>query len=242
MNLRTPAGRWLGRTASVSNRSKGAGQLVMMQFAFIGVGAGAAAALLFASVTSGVWLSIPLFYLAPLPIMIAGLGWSHWSAMIAAATGALALGLAFGPIFFFSFLAGAGLPAWLALLSGDAGAAGRQRGGGARMVSARPPGGVGRHSRRAGGGGRHPQFRPRCRELPRRPAATLSHVLHAETDLPANAPLAVPGISNADRLIDFLVTAIPPAAAVLATITNVLNLWLAATRGEILRPAEAAVA
>ena len=29
------------------------------------------------------------------------------------------------------------------------------------------------------------------------------------------------------RLIDFLVTAIPPAAAVLATITNVLNLWLA---------------
>ena len=30
------------------------------------------------------------------------------------------------------------------------------------------------------------------------------------------------------RLIDFLVAAIPPAAAVLATITNVLNLWLAA--------------
>jgi hypothetical protein len=29
--------------------------------------------------------------------------------------------------------------------------------------------------------------------------------------------------------MDFLVAAIPPAAAVLATITNVLNLWLAAT-------------
>ncbi len=35
-------------------------------------------------------------------------------------------------------------------------------------------------------------------------------------------------MSNASRLIDFLVAAIPPAAAVLATITNVLNLWLAA--------------
>ena len=67
----------------------------MMQFGLIGIGAGAAAALLFASVTSGAWLSIPLFYLAPLPIMIAGLGWSHWVALIAALTGALALALAF---------------------------------------------------------------------------------------------------------------------------------------------------
>ena len=52
------------------------------------VSAVAAAALLFASVTSGVWLSIPLFYLAPLPIMIAGLGWSHWSALVAAVAAA----------------------------------------------------------------------------------------------------------------------------------------------------------
>ena len=50
----------------------------MMQILLIGLGAGATAALLFASVTSGVILSVFLFYLAPLPIMIAGLGWSHW--------------------------------------------------------------------------------------------------------------------------------------------------------------------
>ena len=42
----------------------------MIHFAVIGIGSGAAAALLFASVTSGTLLSIPLFYLAPLPIMI----------------------------------------------------------------------------------------------------------------------------------------------------------------------------
>ena len=69
---------------------------MMIQIVIIGIGAGAAAALLFASVTSGSWLSIPLFYLAPLPIMIAGLGWSHWAAMTAALAGALGLGAAFG--------------------------------------------------------------------------------------------------------------------------------------------------
>ena len=52
----------------------------MMQIVLIGLGAGAAAALLFASVISGAWLSVVLFYLAPLPVMLAGLGWSHWSA------------------------------------------------------------------------------------------------------------------------------------------------------------------
>jgi hypothetical protein len=180
----------------------------MMQFAIVGIGAGAAAALLFASVTSGVWLSIPLFYLAPLPIMIAG--------------------LAFGPVFFFSFLAGAGLPAWwlgyLAMLA-------RPAGNGAAALEWYPPGrlvvwaailaalvvvvaipnfGLDAESFRAG-----------LRNA-------LTHILRVETNAPADAPLGVPGVPNADRLIDFLVAAIPPAAAVLATITNVFNLWLAA--------------
>ena len=84
----------------------------MIQIAIVGIGAGAAAALLFASVTSGSWLSIPLFYLAPLPIMIAGLGWSHWAAMTAALAGALGLGAVFGTVFLLAFAAGAGFPAW----------------------------------------------------------------------------------------------------------------------------------
>src|SRR5262245_56467888 len=84
----------------------------MMQFAIIGICAGAAAALLFASVTSGVWLSIPLFYLAPLPIMIVGLGWSHWAAATAVLAGTLGLGAAFGTVFLLAFAAGAGFPAW----------------------------------------------------------------------------------------------------------------------------------
>ena len=198
----------------------------MMQFGLIGIGAGAAAALLFASVTSGAWLSIPLFYLAPLPIMIAGLGWSHWSAMAAALVGALALGIAFGPVFFFSFLAGAGLPAWwlgyLAML-------GRPAGNGAAALEWYPPGRLVVWAALLGGlvvivaipnfGLDAESFRAGLRDA-------LTHILRVETGTPAGAPPGVPGVDKADRLIDFLVAAIPPAAAVLATITNVLNLWL----------------
>jgi hypothetical protein len=199
----------------------------MMQLGLIGIGAGAAAALLFASVTSGVWLSIPLFYLAPLPIMLAGLGWSHWAALIAALTGALALALAFGPVFFFSFLAGAGLPAWwlgyLTMLA-------RPLGNGAAALEWYPPGRLVVWAAILGGlvvvvaipnfGLDAESFRASLRNA-------LTHILRVETGGPAAAPLSTPGVPNASRLVDFLVAAIPPAAAVLATITNVFNLWLA---------------
>ena len=84
----------------------------MMQIALIGVGAGAASALLFASFTTGSWLAVVLFYLAPLPIMIAGLGWSHWGAAVAAAAGTIIIGLVFSPVYFMAFLAGVCVPAW----------------------------------------------------------------------------------------------------------------------------------
>ena len=70
----------------------------MTQNVLVGLGAGAAAALLFASVASGALVSILLFYLAPLPILIAALGWSHWSGLLAAVTAAACLGLAFGAL------------------------------------------------------------------------------------------------------------------------------------------------
>ena len=208
----------------------------MMQLGLIGIGAGAAAALLFASVTSGSWLSIVLFYLAPLPIMIAGIGWSHWAALIAALSAALALGLVFGTVFFFAFLAGAGIPAWwlgyLVMLARPATVGGHgPNGGSAAALEWYPPGrlvvwaavlaalivvvaipnfGTDAESFRAGLN------------------QALSRMLRIETGAPAGTPLTLPGVSNAERLIDFMVTAIPLAAAVLATITNTFNLWLSA--------------
>jgi hypothetical protein len=66
----------------------------------------------------------------------------------------------------------------------------------------------------------------------------LNTVLRAEIATPADAPSGMP--ARADRLIEFLVSAIPLAAAVLATITNLFNLWLAARivkfSGRLARP------
>ncbi|MGB8638361.1 MAG: DUF2232 domain-containing protein [Pseudolabrys sp.] len=212
----------------------------MIQIVIIGIGAGAAAALLFASVTSGSWLSIPLFYLAPLPIMIAGLGWSHWAAMTAALAGALGLGAVFGTVFLLAFAAGAGFPAWwlgyLAMLARPV-AATNGSGQDAASFEWYPPGrlvvwaavlgvlvvivaipnfGIDADSFRAG-----------LRDA-------LNAIMRVNSGTPARAG------SNTERLLEILVNAIPPAAAVLATITNLLNLWLAARivkfSGHLARP------
>jgi hypothetical protein len=93
----------------------------MMQIVLIGFCAGVASALLFASFASGVLLAILLFYLSPLPIMIAALGWSHWAGLAGTAVASAALALVFQDYFFLTYLIGIGLPAWwlgyLALLA-----------------------------------------------------------------------------------------------------------------------------
>jgi hypothetical protein len=208
----------------------------MVQSTLIGVGAGVAAALLFASVTTGSLLSVVLFYLSPLPLMIAALGWSHWSALIGALTAAVALTAAFGSVFFFAFLASAGLPAWwlgyLAMLARPAPSGGN---GGAPALEWYPPGRlvlwaslVAMLVTGAGilyAGPDAETFRANMHRL-------LAEILQAGTDEPAGAPSKTPGIANLRHLIDFLVAALPPAAAVIATIINAFNLWLA---GRILK-------
>ncbi len=201
----------------------------MMQLGLTGIGAGAAAALLFASVTSGVWLSIPLFYLAPLPIMIAGLGWGHWVAAIAGLTGALSLSVVFGPVFLFTFLAGAGIPAWwlcyLTMLARPAG------NGGQPALEWYPPGRLVIWAAALAAlvvVAAIPNFGIDAGSFHSGLRSALMRMLRMETGTPDNAAPTLQGASNAGRLVDFLVVAIPPAAAVLATITNVFNLWLAA--------------
>src|SRR5262245_58312940 len=89
----------------------------MLQIVLVGFGAGAAAATLFASVVSGSIAAILLFYLAPLPILIAALGWSHWAGLIAAASSAAVVGYLSGFFSVFVIDFGAwwlGYLAWLA--------------------------------------------------------------------------------------------------------------------------------
>jgi hypothetical protein len=203
--------------------------MMMMNSAIVGVGAGAAAALLFASVTSGTLLSIPLFYLAPLPIMIAGLGWGHWVALTAALSGALTLGVMFGAVFLFAFLAGAGVPGWwlgyLAMLARPAGGNGHQQTlewyptgrlviwaailAALVVMVAIPNLGTDGESFRSG---LHD---------------ALVRMLRVQAGPSVDTPLALPGGGDPDRFINFLVSVIPATAAVLATFTNLFNLWLA---------------
>ena len=202
---------------------------MMMNFAFVAIGAGLAAGLLFASVISGTLLSIPLFYLAPLPIMIAALGWGHWVALAAALTGALTLGIVFGVVFLFAFLAGAGVPGWflgyLAMLARATGGKNHQQTlewyptgrlvvwaailAALVVIVAIPNLGTDGDSFRAG---LHD---------------ALVRMLRVQTGAPMDMPLALPGGGDPDRFINFLVAVIPATAAVLATLTNLVNLWLA---------------
>lgn len=211
----------------------------MTPIVLVGIGAGAAAALLFASVTSGSLLSVALFYMAPLPLMIAALGWSHWAALIGAGFGALAVAAFFGVTFLFAFLASVGLPAWwlgyLAMLARPAAPAGNAA---APALEWYPPGRLVMWAAILATlvvlvavvsfGADVDSFRSSMRE-------NLTQLLRVETGNNADA-----GQREADRLLDFLVAALPPAATVLATVTSIFNLWLAgrivALSGRLTRP------
>src|SRR5215218_4747155 len=112
---------------ATSNRSKGAGQL-MIVIILIALAAGSASALMFASTMSGMPISLLLALLAPLPLMVAALGWGPLTATVGGIAAASGLGMFFGLRYCIAFAIAVALPAWwlghLALLGRtlDAGA------------------------------------------------------------------------------------------------------------------------
>ena len=194
----------------------------MMQIIVIGLGAGAAAALLFASVASGSLLSILLFYLAPLPILITVLGWSHWAGLLGAIAAAAGLALVFGSVFFLAFLLSAGLPAWwLGYLAMLARPAPEQT---PHALEWYPSGKLALWAALLGAltvTAAIPNFGTSEESFHTGLRTAFERLMRAQTDAPSSS-----------TLIDFMVVAIPPAAAVLTMLTNVINLWLA---GRIVR-------
>jgi hypothetical protein len=200
----------------------------MKQVILIGVGAGTAAALMFGSLTSGVGLSVILFYLAPLPIMIVALGWSHWAGLTAALAAAALLGGAFGMLFLATFLASVGAPAWwlgyLALLGRPV------ANGGSAHMEWYPAGRLVLWAAAIGAvvvvgalttfGGDEATIRHGLRNA-------LEQILRVQTEAPEDAALQIPGIQDSDRVVEMLVSVLPPAAAVIAAMTLTGNLWLA---------------
>lgn len=198
----------------------------MMQIALIGVAAGVASALLFASVASGTLLAIPLFYLAPLPILIAAVGWSHLAGLIAAFTAATSLAVALGGFFFISFLVGIGLPAWwlgyLALLARPTGPAPDDlewypvghivlwAAVLAALVVAVGILAIGTDAE---------SFRSGLR-------AAIERLLGFRADALKRPTFKLPGLGEMDA-VEFMVLITPPTAAVVALVTNLMALWLA---------------
>ena len=181
----------------------------MIQIVLVGLGAGAAAALLFASVVSGSLAAVFLFYLAPLPIMIAALGWSHLAGLIAAASATAVVGVLSG-VFLIAVPVIAFGAWWLGYLT----------------MLARPA---------TNGGGDVLEWYPVGRLVLW--AAVIGTLIVAaavpnfgtdQESLQAALRKTYERILRDQALIDVLVVAVPPAAAIFSTITSVFNLWLAA--------------
>jgi hypothetical protein len=197
----------------------------MVQIVLIAVGAGAASALLFASLVSGSPLAILLFYLAPLPILIAAIGWTHWVGLIAAMIAAASLAAILDVWFFALFLLGIGLPAWwlgyLTLLAREHGDATLEWYPVGKLVLwAALLSALVTYAAIISFGTDVTGFRTALRDA-------FEQVLRLQTHTPANVPLEMPGIADPNRLLEVLVMVVPPAAAVLMTVTNLINLWLA---------------
>jgi Predicted membrane protein (DUF2232) len=216
-----------------SNRSKGAGQL-MIAMILIAVAAGSASALMFASIVSGALISLLLFNLAPLPLMVAALGWGPLAATIGGIAAATGLGAIFGLPYCIAFAVTVALPAWwlghLALL-------GRPR------DTVTPP------VNDAAVMEWYPVGRILLWIAFFATITTAATLLTMGSDGPTIAGtmrsawahiLESAGVTPTDRRLDALVTIAPAAAASVAMMTLTFNLWLAAkitaTSGRLHRP------
>jgi len=201
----------------------------MIAIVLIAVAAGCASALMFASIVSGALISLLLFYLAPLPLMMAALGWGPLSATIGGISAATGLGAIFGLPYCIAFVLTVALPAWwlghLALL-GRPVANGVSSGNGASPVAPDLEW--------------YPVGRILIWVTGFAALTTMAALLTLGTDAAAITGTLRRGLlriigqtdpatsAEIEQRIDALVSIAPAAAALVAMLTLTLNLWLAA--------------
>jgi hypothetical protein len=213
----------------------------MMTTALIALAAGCASALMFASTISGALIALLLFYLAPLPLMVAALGWGPLCATIGGIAAAVGLGAIFGLPYCIAFVLMVALPAWwlghLALLGRPVVAGAAAGNGAAPAVTVMEWYPIGRILLWTAG----------FAALTTMAALfTLGSDAAAITDALRRGLLRILGArdtvptSDTEHLIDALVAIAPVAAATVTMMTLTLNLWLAAkitaTSGRLHRP------
>ena len=199
--------------------------------------AGCTSAVMFASIISGVLFSLVLFYLAPLPLFVAALGWGPLAAFAGSAIGGIGLGVIFGPAYFVVFMISVAAPAcWLGHL----------------MLLAKPLTG---DASTAPASPEALQWYPTGRLLLW--IAVCACVITAcvmltlgTDDASIRAALragltralgrAADTIENADRALDLLTDIAPAAATIMAMATFSINVWIAtkvvAMSGRLRRP------
>jgi len=210
----------------------------MIAFVAIALAAGAASALMFASIISGELLSLVLFYLAPLPLMVAAIGWGPMSASIGGIAAAAGLGAFLGLPLCLSFVVAVALPAWWL---------------GHLIMLGRPAPG---HAPDAAADSPAMEWYPLGRVLlwitGFATLTTFAALLTLGSDAASIASTLHQGMSrilsaadvsvstDVDQWIDAMIRIAPAAAATFATLTLTLNLWLAAkitaSSGSLRRP------
>jgi hypothetical protein len=212
----------------------------MIAMVLIALAAGCASALMFASIISGALISLVLFYLAPLPLMVAAIGWGPLSATIGGIAAAIGLGALFGLPYCIAYAMTVALPAWwlghLALLGRPI--ANASAGNGAAPVTPAV------------------EWYPTGRILlwiaGFAALTTIAAMLTLGTDATTIVATMKRGLqrilgsretsasADLERVIDALVMIAPSAAAIIAMMTLTINLWLAArvtaTSGRLQRP------
>lgn len=209
----------------------------MMVQILIALAAGAASALMFVSIISGALISLILFYLAPLPLMVAALGWGSATALIGGLAASAVIGAMIGLPYMLAFIVTVALPAWwlgyLALLAKPAeGAPGASQ----TALEWYPP-------------GRLLAWLAAFASLTTITALlSLGYDATSITDVLKRGLTRVLGMrdssgidaADADKVITMLVAIAPAAATVVAMVTLTLNLWLAGkitrTSGRLPRP------
>jgi len=225
---------------TASNRSKGAGQL-MIAMVLIGLAAGCASALMFASIISGALISVLLFYLAPLPLMVAAIGWGPLGAAIGGIAASLGLGAIFGLNYCIAFALAVALPGWwlghLVLLGRPVAAAATSGNGAAPIEPELEWYPVGRILLWIAGLAALTTFAALL--TLGTDAATITDMLRRGVTrilTPENKPAP----AEIAQWVDAMVALAPLAAAAVAMPTLTLNLWLAAkiaaTSGRLRRP------
>ncbi len=209
----------------------------MMIGLLIAIAAGCASALMFASISSGALISLLLFYLAPLPLMLAAIGWGPAGAAIGGVLAGGALGLIFSLPYLVAFLLAVALPAWwlgrLVLLG--------------RPITAPQSTGPGASAEAV-------EWYPVGRLLLWIAAFAALTTVSALLTLGTDSETIIAGLrlglgrimqmpsapAESTQIIDALATIAPAAAAIIAMMTLTLNVWIAAyvtsASGRLRRP------